>query len=579
MKTIIALLTFSFMLMIHRADAASFEKTLMPGDVIAAHAKIEEDCAQCHQKFDKAAQDKLCLACHKEVASDITSQKGFHGRLDSSTCRRCHTEHKGREKNIVPFEQNTFAHHRTDFELNGKHQSLICKDCHLPGKKWRDAPQHCNDCHRDDDPHKGSLGKQCQQCHGSDNWQQAQFDHSKTTLPLTEAHAKTACTQCHVNKQWKLPASTCVSCHKKDDVHRNGFGEQCANCHSSTAFKPALSFDHETKTLFKLLGAHQNTSCKACHAVGVAAHGLGRSCISCHKNDDVHAGKLGNRCEACHSEQRWQQSSFNHDSTTFHLRNRHAQIKCGACHANNRFAQTPTQCLACHQKEDKHKGALGNQCQTCHDDSRWKSTHFDHSKDTRWPLRGAHAKPACQACHTPTTVQQKPPTQCIACHQKNDVHNGKLGRQCETCHGVTSFKTDIRFDHSNSAFPLRGAHAHTRCNACHDNALFKGTPQTCHSCHQKDDVHKGSFGAQCAQCHNERHFMLWSFDHKKTGFDLIGAHNTVSCHQCHVPGSTKTSNLCASCHQKDDPHDGQFGARCNSCHSLYKWLPVHPRKP
>ena len=55
----------------------------MPGDVSEAHAKFEQDCDQCHGTFKKERQDQLCLDCHdhKEVARDIKTLSGFHGRL------------------------------------------------------------------------------------------------------------------------------------------------------------------------------------------------------------------------------------------------------------------------------------------------------------------------------------------------------------------------------------------------------------------------------------------------------------------------------------------------------------------
>ena len=78
------------------AAADSFEKALMPGEVIHGHAKYELECNKCHQRFDKAAQPKLCNDCHKDVAADIAAKTGMHGRLDDKACRNCHSEHKGR---------------------------------------------------------------------------------------------------------------------------------------------------------------------------------------------------------------------------------------------------------------------------------------------------------------------------------------------------------------------------------------------------------------------------------------------------------------------------------------------------
>jgi len=29
---------------------------------------------------------------------------------------------------------------------------------------------------------------------------------------------------------------------------------------------------------------------------------------------------------------------------------------------------------------------------------------------------------------------------CVSCHDKDDVHEGEFGRQCDKCHGIDSFK-------------------------------------------------------------------------------------------------------------------------------------------
>ena len=36
--------------------AASIESLVMPGEVIEGHAKYEEECKNCHKRFDKGAQ-------------------------------------------------------------------------------------------------------------------------------------------------------------------------------------------------------------------------------------------------------------------------------------------------------------------------------------------------------------------------------------------------------------------------------------------------------------------------------------------------------------------------------------------
>ena len=43
----------------------------VPGEVIAGHVEYEYECGKCHQRFNKAAQNGLCLDCHKDTARDV----------------------------------------------------------------------------------------------------------------------------------------------------------------------------------------------------------------------------------------------------------------------------------------------------------------------------------------------------------------------------------------------------------------------------------------------------------------------------------------------------------------------------
>ena len=42
------------------SQASIVERALMPGEVIAGHAKYEDDCDRCHISFDQSAQAALC---------------------------------------------------------------------------------------------------------------------------------------------------------------------------------------------------------------------------------------------------------------------------------------------------------------------------------------------------------------------------------------------------------------------------------------------------------------------------------------------------------------------------------------
>lgn len=152
------------------AGAQTFEKALMPGELTKAHAKYENDCKNCHVRFDKNIQTTLCLDCHKEIHVDVNNKFGLHGHLDDKTCHNCHSEHKGRNAQLAVLDKNNFDHNRTSFQLRGAHKDarIKCGSCHADKIKYRDTPKLCNGCHLKDDQekgHKGSLGKQCENCH------------------------------------------------------------------------------------------------------------------------------------------------------------------------------------------------------------------------------------------------------------------------------------------------------------------------------------------------------------------------------------------------------------------------------
>ena len=133
------------------ASATLVERALMPGEVISAHAKWEDDCKSCHVSFDREGQTALCVACHKEIGADVKARSGMHGRLADPTCNECHTDHEGRDARIVVFEPKGFRHDKVDFLLDGKHAGLDCDQCHKPALAYREAPSTCFGCHADDD--------------------------------------------------------------------------------------------------------------------------------------------------------------------------------------------------------------------------------------------------------------------------------------------------------------------------------------------------------------------------------------------------------------------------------------------
>ncbi|MES1209174.1 MAG: cytochrome c3 family protein [Pseudomonadota bacterium] len=241
------------------------------------------------------------------------------------------------------------------------------------------------------------------------------------------------------------------------------------------------------------------------------------------------------------------------------------------------------------------------------------------------PHSGLEGLEKCSKCHQ----EQKGLSAklCLACHTEVEARIAKgagfHGRMppdtrdvCQSCHpdhrGLDFAMTEWpggrdHFDHQKTGWPLKGAHAKTRCDDCHQKPLIVdasirrlldrfpkqvtqlGLSERCDSCHF--DEHRGQLGRECAKCHDEK---AWKpepgFDHQKTAYPLLGKHKDVPCAKCHqnltdehfvataVPRPRAATFMemkpidhktCESCH--DDPHKGTLGPACASCHSEIDW--------
>jgi len=338
--------------------------------------------------------------------------------------------------------------------------------------------------------------------------------------------------------------------------------------------------------------ARFETNCKSCHAA-FDKSSQNRMCNDCHKPvaADVaqHKGFHGKNpkvagveCRTCHTEHKGRSAkivvfdpkSFNHDQTEYPLRGAHLKVACASCHAPGvKFRSAPVACVSCHSKNDVHKGSLGPKCADCHTEANWKEVKFDHAR-TEFPLLGAHAKATCQSCHKSSDFKAAP-VACNSCHAKDDAHKGGLGPLCGTCHTAIAWKP-AHFDHGKTGFPLVGAHAKADCSDCHANGRYHDAKPGCGSCHTKDDVHKGKYGPNCAECHTSLNWKVSKFDHGRTGWALTGGHARLTCNACHAPSPSPArvkppGTECLTCHAKDDKHKGLNGPKCESCHSTTSW--------
>ncbi len=445
-----------------------------------------------------------------------------------------------------------------------------------------------------------------------------------------------SCTSCH-ERGAEIGSSKCLSCHgeiafllgKNHGMHARVANRACNECHkehlgrdaSITRFSPS-SFDHKS-TGFELSGKHAGLDCAKCHeqpslrversavpkmATRKTFLGLRSDCSSCHR--DRHDKTAGADCRQCHTTSGWAPiRGFDHSRTKFVLTGKHESVLCAKCHES--FSVTPrpaalvftvdafADCAPCHRSPHKPEFSRNRLCRDCHATEGWRATKgFDHTA-TKFPLVGRHIPVACEKCHagmknrkegTPADFTTRPFDDCRSCH--TSPHPASLNQSsCSTCHTPASWQSvrNTAFDHGLTGFPLKGKHASTACNDCHQSEKAKSlavryrSRQQCATCHE--DYHQGIFGTRykdCAQCHNEDGFRPSTFgssDHALLRFSLSGAHGAVVCRECHAKKNGGTvfsfaSLQCVTCHE--DIHKGAFHKimgtdGCVTCHTPVAW--------
>jgi hypothetical protein len=433
-----------------------------------SHQEFEPRCNLCHAPL-KTTQDKLCLECHTEVASQIQLGLGTHSLVKPvSQCYGCHSEHKGQNFNILQPGLKRFDHAQTGFSLVW-HQidydalAMDCSACHASDKGYSLELSRCQACHMEHDPafmtqHAADFGQKCLACHtGDDNL--AKFDHAQTKFPLEGRHSGLACAQCHPIQELsaqgsgmaglKNTPSDCQACHADPPAHKGLFGSDCAACHTPAGWQPAAwkgkSFDHLADTAFSL-ALHTKSfqgqwmDCTACHGNPVEQVAID-ACINCHAQGKAefmqrHQEQFGRACLDCHDGVD-RLSHFDH-ANFFKLDGAHVSLECQACHKNQVYKGAPSACSECHAEPKIHAGVFGLQCQDCHTTQAWTPAQLQRHS---FPLdHGRQAAVACQTCHPNSYVEytcfgchEHVPGEIAATHQEEKVLPADLPN-CTKCH-------------------------------------------------------------------------------------------------------------------------------------------------
>lgn len=468
-----------------------------------------------------------CLACHKEVAWLIDRGRGLHAKSRTAStrpCAACHPDHAGEDFALIdwgPGGSAGFDHARAGWALEGKHARAKCTACH--DVKFRKSAAAALS------PRRGTAG-------------------------------------------WMGLETSCISCHARDDVHRETLGASCERCHDAVDWTKPVRFDHD-KSKYPLTGKHADVACDRCHK----------------------AARLRLRAEP--------------DGRIIGRYKPLPAAECSACHAN------------------PHRDRVSAKCSTCHTTRDFKEVNrreFNHGA-TRYALTGRHAAVACEGCHGVGLTHRTPAfARCDNCHK--DAHYGRatLKNQpadCAACHQVEGFapSTYTAEQHRAAPYALAGRHQTVACVKCHvaADSVVRVAPRqvrrwvqlrpaatTCESCHE--NPHRGDRAlkerdARCVACHDERGWAPSAFTaarHAALGWPLDGSHAPLSCARCHVrrmapatppaaAGRVTSAQValqldggCGACHL--DPHDGRYSpgvatapARgCVACHDARRFAPA-----
>ena len=150
-----------------------------------------------------------------------------------------------------------------------------------------------------------------------------------------------------------------------------------------------------------------------------------------------------------------------------------------------------------------------------------------------------------------------------------------------------TIKSGLKFDHSKTGFNLVGQHALARCETCHVNGIFKGTPKQCSGCHISSNRMNASAkpalhiptAAACETCHKS------SASFAGTAMNHAGI--VSSCVTCHssaafagVTPLSKPANhvvttaACETCHKSTSSFKGAgfnhtgISTGCATCHKI-----------
>lgn len=223
------------LLVIAIAAAFSFPHEMVsPGNLIPAHAGLQDNCFACHMPFRGPSAER-CITCHTVDDIGKKTTKGvpiveqrpiFHQALISQNCMACHSDHP--RPRLISETIMPFAHEMLRPDLRNR-----CIACHIPPR---------------DQQHRGQS-LPCAQCHQTQAWKPSTFNHDGY-FQLDRNH-QTACVTCHLGAHYER--TTCFGCHahQPDQTRVEHLEEgisnidNCVQCHRAPDAEPAEQRDND----------------------------------------------------------------------------------------------------------------------------------------------------------------------------------------------------------------------------------------------------------------------------------------------------------------------------------------------
>ncbi|MBY0524720.1 MAG: hypothetical protein K2R98_15050 [Gemmataceae bacterium] len=221
----------------------AWQRMALPGELSRAHAFLEHNCAACHTA-GKGVEASSCIACHANNESLLQRQPtAFHANVGS--CVECHREHRGIDQHPTAMDHQALS--RIGFrQLNadptpGGESERVRKNL-LDWVGQHQPAGHGSEGHSSLTPREAVLN--CASCHATKDRHFKLFGQD--------------CAQCHTTTKWTIPEFRHPSPNSKD----------CAQCHQAPPSHYMMHFQMISAKVASKPKARVN-ECYQCHQTTV----------------------------------------------------------------------------------------------------------------------------------------------------------------------------------------------------------------------------------------------------------------------------------------------------------------------